>query len=374
MTIVDNYQQIILQNTPLIDVRAPVEFVKGSIPNATNLPLMNDEERHLVGICYKEKGQDAAITLGHKLVSGDLKQQRVNHWGEFFDSHPNSHILCFRGGLRSKTSQQWIIDSGRDIPLIKGGYKALRQYCIEQTELIVGQMPLCMVGGKTGSGKTELLMALGDTLDLEGIANHRGSAFGKNITEQPSQINFENEVAKRLLQLQQMPYTHLVVEDESRTVGRCALPLVLLEKMRQSPVYWLEDDIDHRAQRILHDYVVDMDLQYRARFGDEVGFERFSEYLKTAFNGIRRRLGDLRHTQLLETLQQALNKQQSQNDASDHLQWIMVLLSEYYDPIYQYQLTNKQDRIVHRGNKDELLEVLRAQRMKAPGVEALLEE
>jgi tRNA 2-selenouridine synthase len=359
---VDNYKDIILQDTPLIDVRAPVEFVKGSLPHAINLPLMNDEERVLVGTCYKKQGQQAAIELGHKLVCGLSKTQRITLWCEYFDQHPNSHIFCFRGGLRSLTSQQWINKTGRDIALIKGGYKALRQYLVTTTQTLVEQQPLCIISGKTGSGKTELLDALGDTLDLEAIANHRGSAFGKNITPQPSQIDFENQIAKRLLQLQQKPYTELVLEDESRTVGRCALPIELHNKMKQSEVYLLEDDLQTRTTRILQDYVINMAEKYRLSYGEDAGFEYFCDYLKNALNRIKRRLGSLRHGQLSQKLQQALNLQLSQNDHSAHKEWITVLLNEYYDPLYEYQLSNKQDRIVCSGSKSELLEIIREKR------------
>jgi tRNA 2-selenouridine synthase len=361
MEIVDNYREILLRDTPLIDVRAPIEYAKGALPNATNLPLMNDEQRRLVGTSYKTQGQQAAIALGHKLVSGHVRAQRIDDWQTFVTQHPGSHIYCFRGGLRSKTSLQWLIDSDYSLPLIKGGYKAVRQYLIETTAAIVTQLPLLVIAGKTGSGKTELLDALGDALDLEGLANHRGSAFGKNITEQPTQIAFENQLGKRLLQLQQKSLSHIVVEDESRTVGRCALPEVLHHKMKQSAVYLLEDDIQSRAQRILQDYVINMNSRYRAIYGDEDGFEHFGEYLTSAFQGIRRRLGSLRHSQLLEILQQSLRQQQSQNDPSGHLIWINALLNDYYDPIYQYQLSNKQQRIVHRGSQAELLAVIRQQ-------------
>jgi tRNA 2-selenouridine synthase len=362
MNIVENYRDIALQNTPMIDVRAPVEYDKGTILASINLPLMSDEERRLVGICYKEQGQQQAITLGHQLVSGDIKDRRIDSWCQYFDQHPNAHIFCYRGGLRSKTSQQWITESGRDIPLIKGGYKAFRQYLIQATESIVNQMPITIISGKTGCGKTELLDALDDIVDLEGLANHRGSSFGKNISAQPSQINFENQLAKRLLQIQQNQQRNLIVEDESRTIGRCALPEVLRDKMQQSPVYLLEDDIQSRVQRILQDYVINMDRRYREQFGEEEGFNRFSDYLENAFNGIKRRLGALRHTQLLEVLHQSLKQQQSQNDPSKHVEWIEVLLSDYYDPMYQYQLTKKQDRIIHRGTKEQLLDLLKQQR------------
>ena len=364
MNIVDNFRDIALRDTPMIDVRAPIEFDKGTILNAHSLPLMNDEERRLVGICYKEKGQQQAITLGHELVCGDKNSQLIESWCNYFDQNPNTHIFCFRGGLRSKTSQQWISDTGRDIPLIEGGYKAFRQYLMNATENIVKQLPLHIVSGKTGCGKTELLDAMDDILDLEGLANHRGSAFGKNISPQPSQINFENQISKRLLQLQDRQQTSLTLEDESRTIGRCALPECLRQKMLLSDVYMLEDDFDNRVGRILQDYVINMRLQYQHNFGEEEGFKRFGEYLVTAFNGIKRRLGSQRHTQLLKVLQQALSQQQSQNDHSGHIDWISVLLTDYYDPIYEYQLNKKQDRIVFKGNKNDLFDVFKEQRAK----------
>jgi tRNA 2-selenouridine synthase len=347
----------------MIDVRAPVEFDKGTILNALNLPLMDDEQRRLVGICYKDKGQQAAIELGHKLVSGDIKDKTISLWCDYFDQNPNTHIFCFRGGLRSKTSQQWIMQTGRDIPLIKGGYKAFRQYLITSAQRIIEKMPLRIIGGKTGSGKTELLDALNDIVDLEGLANHRGSSFGKHISPQPSQINFENQLAKRLLQLDEKQLSSLILEDESRTIGKCALPEPLKLKMQQSPVYMLEDSFDTRVQRILHDYVISMNKQYRDTYGDEEGFIRFGDYLKAAFYGIRRRLGSQRHTELLAVLEQALVCQQSQNTPDGHIHWIEVLLREYYDPTYEYQLTKKQDRIVFKGNKDQLIERLQQERV-----------
>ena len=359
MQIVDNYRQLALDDTPMIDVRAPVEFVKGAILSAINLPLMDDAERHKVGICYKEQGQQAAIELGHQLVSGLTRDNRVAAWCDYFDANPNTHIYCFRGGLRSKTSQRWIVESGRDIPLIKGGYKAFRQYLLQQTESLVGQWPLHIIGGKTGCGKTEVLAAMNNILDLEGLANHRGSSFGKKVTPQPSQINFENQLAKRLLQLQQNGVGALILEDESRIIGRCALPLVLKEKMLRSPVYMLEDDFESRVARILDDYVIQMDQQFTASYGEEDGQTKLEDYLTKALNGIRRRLGPQRHTQLQEVLQDALRHHQSSNDYSRHEDWIRVLLNEYYDPLYDYQISKKQDRIVYRGTAEELLSLMK---------------
>lgn len=100
-----DYKQLFLNDTPLIDTRAPIEFAKGAVPNATNMPLMTDEERTKVGTCYKHQGQQTAINLGHKLVSGAVKEERVQAWIKFAQQNPQGFIYCFRGGLRSKISQ-----------------------------------------------------------------------------------------------------------------------------------------------------------------------------------------------------------------------------------------------------------------------------
>ena len=95
-----------------MDVRAPIEFEQGAFPNAVNQPLMDDQERHEVGIRYKQAGQDAAIKLGNKLVSGEIKAQRIARWKRFAEQHPDGYLYCFRGGLRSRTAQQWLKEQG----------------------------------------------------------------------------------------------------------------------------------------------------------------------------------------------------------------------------------------------------------------------
>ncbi len=167
----DDYLNLFLNDVPLMDVRAPVEFAKGSFPSAENAPpLMNDEERHRVGICYKEKGQDKAIELGgHQLVSGDIKAQRIEAWKRFVARHPEGgYLFCFRGGgLRSRLTQQWIRDSGIDYPLVKGGYKALRRFLIDSLEAQIESGQFRILSGRTGTGKTRVLMQLPNPVDLE---------------------------------------------------------------------------------------------------------------------------------------------------------------------------------------------------------------
>jgi len=111
---------LISDERPLIDVRAPVEFAQGALPGAVNLPLMNDEERHQVGIAYKQQGQTAAIALGERLVSGDIKQARITAWQAYLTEHPDALIYCFRGGLRSQIAQQWLEETGISRHACKG--------------------------------------------------------------------------------------------------------------------------------------------------------------------------------------------------------------------------------------------------------------
>ncbi|RMP21839.1 tRNA 2-selenouridine synthase [Pseudomonas amygdali pv. lachrymans] len=189
-----DYRALFLNDVPMMDARAPVEFSKGAFPGVINLPLMNDIERQKVGTCYKQHGQDAAIQLGHQLVCGQVKDERVNAWVEFARANPDGYLYCFRGGLRSQTVQRWLKDAGVDYPRIIGGYKAMRTFLLDTLHEAVSECDIVVLGGMTGTGKTEVLTQLRNSLDLEGIANHRGSSFGKRATGQPAQIDFENRL------------------------------------------------------------------------------------------------------------------------------------------------------------------------------------
>lgn len=214
-----DYRALFLNDVPMMDARAPVEFSKGAFPGVINLPLMNDIERQKVGTCYKQHGQDAAIQLGHQLVCGQVKDERVEAWVEFARANPNGYLYCFRGGLRSQTVQRWLKDAGVDYPRILGGYKAMRTFLLDTLHEAVSECDLVVLGGMTGTGKTEVLTQLPNGLDLEGVANHRGSSFGKRATGQPAQIDFENRLAIDLLKKRAAGIEQFVVEDESRLVA-----------------------------------------------------------------------------------------------------------------------------------------------------------
>lgn len=353
-----DYQKIFLSGVALMDTRAPVEFQNGSFPTATNLPLMLDDERAAVGTCYKQQGQQAAITLGHQLVSGDIKAQRVASWLDFTRRHPDGYLFCFRGGLRSQIVQQWLHEAGVDYPRIQGGYKAMRQFLIQTTETAIYNHDLLVMGGMTGCGKTELLAELPNAVDLEAHANHRGSGFGRHATRQPTQIGFESRLAVDLLHKQQQNWRQLVVEDENQTIGRCALPPCLRDRMKAAPVIWLEAPADERLERVLKDYVIDLRGEFIQLLGDAEGQQAFAEHLLDSLSRISKRLGGLRYQQLLKKMQQALMHDDFTASLDDHRAWIHQLLQEYYDPMYQHQYRQKTDQICFTGDSKAIQDYL----------------
>ena len=177
---------LVRNQTPLIDVRAPIEFKQGHIPNSINLPILSDEERHRVGIVYKQQGNEAAVRLGHKLVSGSIKDERIARWLEVCKDQPSTQIMCWRGGQRSTLAQTWLQDAGATPKKVAGGFKALRQVCIDVLDS--PKKNWWLLSGRTGSAKTVIIHGLANSIDLEGRANHRGSAFGRRLTPQPTQL------------------------------------------------------------------------------------------------------------------------------------------------------------------------------------------
>ena len=158
---IEDYQRLFIEDVPMMDVRAPIEFEHGAFPHTENLPLMNDEDRHEIGIRYTEKGQDAAIELGHELVSGETRKQRIAAWASFTRQHPEGVLYCFRGGMRSKITQQWIYENtGVVYPRVKGGYKALRRYLLDTLDATTETIQPVILSGRTGTGKTVLLQQL----------------------------------------------------------------------------------------------------------------------------------------------------------------------------------------------------------------------
>ncbi len=343
------FDQLFISNRSLLDVRAPVEFNKGAFEYSCNLPLMNDNERERVGTCYKQQGQQAAISLGHSLVNGKIKQARVDAWLDYINAQPEAYLYCFRGGLRSQLSQAWIQEAGADIPYIQGGYKALRQHLISKLEQDY-QPQMLILSGSTGSGKTDFLLQRSEAVDLEGAANHRGSSFGRQVTSQPTQINFENKLASELMKHQARGLNCLLLEDESYLIGRNAIPKPFFTQMQQANLVIITEEKQTRLERLLKEYVHNMHQGLVNLHGEELGLQHYSDYLHQSMGAIKKRLGGKLHDELQTLISAAINHQSRTDDTSAHLEWINALLEHYYDPMYQYQLGRKHGKVIFSGD------------------------
>ncbi len=353
----EHFHNLLLQNTCFLDVRAEGEFAKGCLPNAVNLPILNNHERHLVGTCYQQQGQQAAIQLGHELVCGDLKASRIQQWCEQVADKPNTHVYCWRGGLRSKLARQWMSEAGVDVPLIEGGYKAFRRSLIQVIESAARHVQMIRIGGKTGVAKTCLINEIDHSIDLEKHAHHRGSSFGRMVNQQPSQANFEHLLAVDLLHKTQHvgDSKTLFIEDESRSIGLSSIPITFFEAMRHAPLVVVEMPFEFRVQQVLQDYIIAMLAAYQTEDAEK-GFENFSMYLSEGLLRIQKRLGLERYKQANDLLTKALQTQLNTGDVHAHEAWITLLLREYYDPMYAYQIQKNNSSVVFRGNYVEVLD------------------
>jgi len=366
---IDDLASLFINDIPMLDVRAPVEFEQGAFPNSVNIPLMTDEEREAVGIRYKEQGQDAAILLGAELVTEEGRAKRKKAWAAFFEKYSEYKtaknrgggvLYCFRGGLRSQISQQWILDeTGLDQPRVAGGYKAMRRFLIDSIDRISGEIPIVILGGRTGSGKTRVLKQLNNSIDLEGLANHRGSAFGPTATPQPTQINFENALAIDLLKQEAAGATLLVIEDEGRNVGSVGVPQSLFDAMQRAPIVKLEVSQEERNQVSIEEYIVDTQSHFDLVYGEEEGAKKLSEHLLNSLSKIQKRLGGVRYQEAKLQMESAIEKRLTTGELDGFIPVVKTLLVDYYDPMYDYQFEKKTERVCFKGEYDEVLEYLR---------------
>lgn len=344
-----------------IDVRSEGEFEKASLPGFMNLPILNDAERHQVGLTYKQKGQAMAIELGHQLVDPQ-RGTRAALWQSIAKNSPSGEafLLCWRGGMRSQIATQWTQATGVNARNVQGGFKAVRNELLKSLENVP---PLLILGGLTGSGKTELLKKLSaPKMDLEQLAKHRGSSFGRTIAlKQPSQATFENLICLGIRQffsrdLEDYPHIpSLIVEDESVSLGSCFLPRNLKLAMNSSSCIWLESGEEDRILRIFEEYVL-QPLKIHTP-------ETVRESLLASLERIERKLGGLETSQLRKLLIEAFSKSQNSTfQVEDHESWISRLLTVYYDPLYRFSFERNQRsfgrKVLFRGTANEILDWL----------------
>ena len=237
---------------PVADVRTPAEFEQGHIPLAHNLPIFTNEERVQVGTTYKQIGREEAILLGFEFTGPK--------WGTFikqalvFAPEKKIALHCWRGGMRSGAMAWALTLYGFEVYLLNGGYKSYRRWAIEQFSQAFN---LLILGGMTGSGKTQILHAIKNSgeqmIDLEDLAQHQGSSYGSMGTLiQPTQEHFENNLAYQLSRIDKNK--PLWLEDESRTVGKCSIPNPLWDQMRNAPVIKLNIPLEERIRFLTQEY------------------------------------------------------------------------------------------------------------------------
>lgn len=299
---------------PVFDARCPKEYQQGHIPGALNLPLLNDEERHVVGITYKEKGNHEAVKKGFDLVGH--KFSAYIREAETLAPDRKIMIYCWRGGMRSNI-MAWLLNlAGFEVYLLKGGYKSYRRWCNEQ---FASPGKIIIVSGKTGVGKTEILNQLAQAgeaiLDLEGLASHKGSAFGGlGQKSQPSQEQFENDLG---WQLSQNKSEYLWAESESRFIGKMRIPDILFDLLCASAMIEITRSTELRAERILSEY---------GHFSVEALTEKTNSLIK--------RMGGDRVKICLESL-----------DGGDMMGWVLPLL-DYYDKGYAHALSERKGQVL----------------------------
>lgn len=294
----------------MLDVRSPAEYEHGRIPGAVSFPLFDNEERAAVGTCYKQQGREEAIELGLEMVGPKLAQ--FVKTAKVIAPDRRLRIHCWRGGMRSG-SMAWLMETaGFQVSVLELGYKGFRNWV--RSTLAVPK-PILTLGGMTGTGKTEVLHKLAEKgepiLDLEKLANHRGSSYGAlGLPPQPSTEHFENLLAVEWARLgTDRP---IWIEAESRMVGTCRVPDELFQQMMQAPVLQIERSREERIDWLLEVYGT----------ADRADLIAATERLK-------KRLGNERTQEAVCRIQQG------------DLATAIAIVLDYYDKTYQFDLQRR---------------------------------
>lgn len=302
-----------IKGKTILDIRTPSEFRDGHLPGAISFPLFSDEERVIVGTIYKQSGCDHAVLKGLELVGPKLKDFVVKankYKGELF-------LYCWRGGMRSG-SMAWLLETaGREVYVLEGGYKAYRAF---GRNLISSGLRLIMLSGPTGSGKTEILHQLAEfgeqVLDLEGLANHRGSSFGGiGQLPQPGTEHFTNLVIEKITRFDLT--RPIWVEGESQNIGKVFILDELFSQMNCCPTIRIDPPRSERVGRLLRDY---------ACFP--------VEDLQSSIEKISKRLGGKDTKETLEALH------------SGDYQKVVDITLAYYDKTYDFSMSRRETKMI----------------------------
>jgi tRNA 2-selenouridine synthase len=293
-----------------IDVRSPGEFAEGTVPGSVNVPLFDNEERREIGIIYKQQSMEAAKERGLELVSAKLPALIR----ELQSLPGRKAMFCWRGGMRSKSAAMLLSIVAGKVYRIKGGIRAYRRWVVDTLQTYEWKTPLIVINGYTGTGKTRLLRSLHrkgyPVLDLEGIAAHRGSIFGGVGLEPHNQRTFDALLVHELIRLKDSPF--VLMEAESRRIGKAVLPDFLVEAKERAPQLFLELPTDVRVNNIMSDYEP----------------QQFKSQCIEAFRHIEKKI----HTPAARDIGQAMER-------DDFPEAVRLLLEHYYDPRYEHTIT-----------------------------------
>ncbi|WP_424767576.1 tRNA 2-selenouridine(34) synthase MnmH [Paenibacillus sp. sgz302251] len=330
--------------TQLIDVRSQSEFAESTIPGSVNIPIFDDTERAEIGTLYKQESVEAAKDRGLEIVSGKLPGF-IRAIGE--SGPPHKIVFCWRGGMRSRTSATLASLMGLKMFRLNGGFRAYRKWVVETLEGFTELPPCYVINGNTGTGKTELLSRLQEmgypVINLELMAQHRGSIFG-HIGKMPSnQKSFDSQLVHELIRLRNAPY--LIIEAESKRVGKVVLPEFLIKAKEKGTTLHIEIPLEERVANILNDYKPE---------------ENKEDFIRS-FEKIEKRI----HTPIAAAIRQSLKDDQF-NEAAK------LLLLHYYDPRYQYAAEQYEQQKIDIGasNLDQALEEIVLTLPKLPDQEA----
>ena len=305
----------------LIDVRSPVEYYKGHMPNSINIPLFDNYERSIIGTIYKKEGREKAVIEGLKFFEKKMDLLLDNLFmhidsNKIIPNHKNNElsikIYCSRGGMRSQ-SISWLLEKYKYNPItLKGGYKTYRRWVLNSFSK---KLNIVIIGGKTGTGKTRLLALLEKNkyqiIDLERFANHRGSTFGGlGMQEQPSNEQFENKIAEKINTFKVTD--NIFVEAESANIGKCKIPHEFFNQMKNSRRIEILRSESNRLEELIDTYSV---------------FKK--EELQESVLRIKKRLGPQRTKLALDSI--------------NNEKWDLVCKSvlDYYDRCYEYEKIGK---------------------------------
>ncbi len=306
----------------LLDVRTPAEYAQGHIPGAVNLPLFSNEERAVIGTIYVQQGQKLAIKKGLEFIGPRMRD--LVEQAEPFARAGELLVHCWRGGMRSG-AVSWLLGFyGFRVNTLAGGYKSFRSYVLN--DVIPEDRTFVVLGGRTGSGKTRVLREIQKAgqavVDLEGLAHHKGSAFGSlGETESVTQEQFENDLADCLLRAANVGSGDTLppvwLEDESRTIGRRSVPAPIMEHKDRAPLIYLDVSMPDRVQMLVEEY---------GRFS--------TDEISQSIRAIEKRLGGLAARTALEAA------------ARNDLAIACEIVLGYYDRAYDYQLSRRTGPVI----------------------------